>query len=451
MAFFRKRLNSVPTAWSRPGGGDDASAYIQMLAARIPSEVQELLNVLLTSSYGPSSPLGRLAMPSGPGYVSKLAQYVAPDSLICSLVYMGRYLGHISHEDRLALLQPYPLTLLFSTAVVLADKFVNDSCYDDVLPAISLLTGTRPSTMRKKEVELLGFLLNNSSMFVEEREFENVVYLLDERPWRRLRQEGSLALLLQATSTSASAADLVTQLFTTASGRPPRTGGLFAPLRTLSSFIRSSRARSRARPDGPEQAKGGGDDSASQRSFVRRRWTFNAGDEKRGFKGENGLVHSASQPVRPSHLIQEGGKYAGPDTPDAALAGRSMSMPASPGKDPLSLGRLRQKPTIEVHAIPFKDDGGPAQDGAQAASFVRDEADVIGSGARDDQSLPEIREESSLELSRWGRHRKQPARPPVLTNGKVTAPPAGPTSAAARLEGPRGWPRSKVGAGRRSS
>jgi len=211
---------------------------------RVPHQAQDLINTLVMGAVSGSP---RISNRSGTSmqdmqFVPRAAQYISADSLIQSVVYMSRYFASLKDAELNHQCQAAPLMQLFATCMVLADKFSNDDAYDDLLPAIGIVTGIQPKVLRQREVEMLSFLMNTSSMFVSETEFEAVVYLLEESPWKRLKREGSLDLLKRTAREHASIEALHQHLFT-ANVRTRSGPGITAHLRAFSQYLRTARPK----------------------------------------------------------------------------------------------------------------------------------------------------------------------------------------------------------------
>ena len=100
---------------------------------------------------------------TGTTVVTKMSQYVGVDSLIIGLVYLVRFLQHEQKRQAQRPEEP-PATaedvyLWYVTAVVLADKFTNDDSYDDILPAMGIVSELPTTQMRQEESRILACLL----------------------------------------------------------------------------------------------------------------------------------------------------------------------------------------------------------------------------------------------------------------------------------------------------
>lgn len=225
---------------------DDAKAsskHFKEWIRKVPHQVQSLIDALVTPASAGSPNVHGRHMPSDMQFVPRAAQYIATDSLIHSVIYLGRYLAIVPPEDHAQMLLPQRLLLTFSTCMVLADKFSNDDAYDDLLPAIGIVTGIQPKVLRKKEVALLGTLMNTSGLFVAEEEFESFVYLLEENPWSRLKREGSLSLLMRTAREHLDVEALHLQLFS--AHVRTRAPALTQSLKAFSEYVRTNRPRPR--------------------------------------------------------------------------------------------------------------------------------------------------------------------------------------------------------------
>jgi hypothetical protein len=140
----------------------------QVWCRQVPLQVQSLIDALVSPpSYLNDERRDARHHPEIK-FVPRAAQYIATDSLVFSVIFLGRYLAGLPPAEQAQQLLPQQMLLLFATCMVLADKFSNDDAYDDLLPAVGIVTGIQPKVLRKKEVEILGSLLNTSSMFVAE-------------------------------------------------------------------------------------------------------------------------------------------------------------------------------------------------------------------------------------------------------------------------------------------
>jgi hypothetical protein len=155
--------------------------------------------------------------------------------------------------------------------MVLADKFTNDDAYDDLLPAVGLVVGIQSMQLRTREVELLGTLTNQSSLFVAMPEFEALVYLLEEAPWAQLGKDGSLELLTRTVHEHLNVEEVHRTLFSgAAQPRPPLVLGT---VRAFANYLRSVRARTprtHSGADGEGGEEGGGEPPRERSSFIRR-------------------------------------------------------------------------------------------------------------------------------------------------------------------------------------
>jgi len=213
----------------------------QAWCRQVPLQVQSLIDALVSPPSHLNDERRHAQHHPEIKFVPRAAQYIATDSLVFSVIFLGRYLAGLPPAEQAHMLLPQQMLLLFATCMVLADKFSNDDAYDDLLPAVGIVTGIQPKVLRKKEVEILGSLLNTSSMFVAEAEFESFVYLLEEDPWARLKKEGSLSLLLKTARDHLGVEDLQMQLFS-ANG-PTRTPGFNRSLKAFSNYVRTNRPR----------------------------------------------------------------------------------------------------------------------------------------------------------------------------------------------------------------
>ena len=88
---------------------------------------------------------------------------------------------------------------LYLAAVILADKFSNDDNFCDLASTICLLCGVRAEVLVTQENRILG-VLRASSLMVAPAVFRQVLRLVFEVRWGRLKQRGALAILERLSS-----------------------------------------------------------------------------------------------------------------------------------------------------------------------------------------------------------------------------------------------------------
>lgn len=325
---------------------DSSPAEFKEWIRKVPHQLQELVDVLARPQSGSSGSRNQIQGQ----FVPRAAQYIATDSLIHGVVYFARYLASKSTHEQAELLQPQALMLTFATSMVLADKFANDDAYDDLLPAVGIVTGIQPKTLRRKEVELLGFLINTSGMFVSESEFESIVYLLEESPWRRLKRDGTLSLLCKTAREHTGVADLHEQLFT-ANVRVKNTG-LTKSLKVFSDYVRTNRPRLGSFAERKEALRpNSGPAHSRQAGALERSHTFD--ENAAPWPSRN----SSAQPAEPpgSHAdssfsngrgAEVGGSFKGSATGGGGShqQGRRMSLPQLGGRGKQSTGSAPASP-----------------------------------------------------------------------------------------------------------
>ena len=126
--------------------------------------------------------------------VRRLLQYVGLDALVLAVVYLVRFLQltKLAPSDR--------IDTLYLAAVILADKFSNDDNFCDLASTICLLCGVRAEVLVTQENRILGVLLRASSLMVAPAVFRQVLRLVFEVRWGRLKQRGALAILERLSS-----------------------------------------------------------------------------------------------------------------------------------------------------------------------------------------------------------------------------------------------------------
>jgi len=172
---------------------------------------------------------------TGTTVVTKMSQYVGVDSLIIGLVYLVRFLQHEQKRQAQRPEEP-PATaedvyLWYVTAVVLADKFTNDDSYDDILPAMGIVSELPTTQMRQEESRILACLLQarailraslgailrrprapsaplsdssdppppqHATMFVSPAEFHETILAVQHHPFHRMERAAALDALDEA-------------------------------------------------------------------------------------------------------------------------------------------------------------------------------------------------------------------------------------------------------------
>ena len=153
----------------------------------MPQRIQELLSALCADG-------GRLRHQHTRNMVRRLLQYVGLDALVLAVVYLVRFLQltKLAPSDR--------IDTLYLAAVILADKFSNDDNFCDLASTICLLCGARAEVLVTQENRILGVLLRASSLMVAPAVFRQVLRLVFEVRWGRLKQRGALAILERLSS-----------------------------------------------------------------------------------------------------------------------------------------------------------------------------------------------------------------------------------------------------------
>ena len=153
----------------------------------MPQRIQELLSALCADG-------GRLRHQHTRNMVRRLLQYVGLDALVLAVVYLVRFLQltKLAPSDR--------IDTLYLAAVILADKFSNDDNFCDLASTICLLCGVRAEVLVTQENRILGVLLRASSLMVAPAVFRQVLRLVFEVRWGRLKQRGALAILERLSS-----------------------------------------------------------------------------------------------------------------------------------------------------------------------------------------------------------------------------------------------------------
>ena len=156
-------------------------------AQEVPLRIQELLSALCADG-------GRLRHQHTRNMVRRLLQYVGLDALVLAVVYLVRFLQltKLAPSDR--------IDTLYLAAVILADKFSNDDNFCDLASTICLLCGVRAEVLVTQENRILGVLLRASSLMVAPAVFRQVLRLVFEVRWGRLKQRGALAILERLSS-----------------------------------------------------------------------------------------------------------------------------------------------------------------------------------------------------------------------------------------------------------
>lgn len=312
---------AIDEAKTERAGARAPSTHMEAWIRKVPAQVQALLDALVRPPSA-SSPLARSRhLPGDVQLLSRAAQYVATVSLIHSAIYLGRYLASLPEAEQAALLLPRPLMLLFAACMALADKFANDNSYDDLLPAIGIATGIQPKVLRKKEVQLLAFLMNSGGLFVGEAEFEAFVFLLEQRPWGRLPRGGALQLLTSTAREHFDVAALRQQLFSEGRGRA---GALPSSLAAFALYLRTHRPRPRlplfarsraasltgaeggARPRMPPVV-GGSARHLAAADAAASAVEGGAGPQQLGSDDDDGLVRGRAGAAVPAAAAKEGG------------------------------------------------------------------------------------------------------------------------------------------------
>merc|ERR1719272_2277072 len=163
---------------------------------------------LLTSAISPGARRRNLSSASQPTVmVGRMAQYLNAQALIIGIVYLARFLGVMLKSDSGSVpnMTAEQILIWYVTAAVLADKFTNDDTYDDILPAMGVVSQLKVESLRIEESQMLASILCHATMFVTPTEFHNLLTAVQQRSWARMDRPAVLLVVKDVLSGEASA------------------------------------------------------------------------------------------------------------------------------------------------------------------------------------------------------------------------------------------------------
>ena len=138
---------------------------------------------------------------------------------------------------------PHPLTLTLTPTPTPTPTAAQDDTYDDILPAMGVVSQLKVESLRIEESQMLASMLCHATMFVTPTEFHNLLTAVQQRSWARMDRPAVLLLVKDVLSGEASATQ------TQPNAATPST------LRKGSSFREQARARPILHAHAPGQAR----------------------------------------------------------------------------------------------------------------------------------------------------------------------------------------------------